>query len=476
MSSVPDAEVIMASDQPASGISPKLGLPAWIPYKLEGPTRFSRLLFIGSVSSVLATEALVLAVHEALSGKNVEHYENAVRALAEVSPEEEGASLDPTWIQKTQISVNAQTERLELELKGYKNNLIKESIRMGHEDLGNHYFQTGNLSAALIRYSRMREHCTTIRQLDSMYFKLIITNIEAADWSGTLLDIGRLKSSHTKPEELEINSSKLSIAQGLARMNSGDYHKAAESFLDVTVPVDDFNMVASANDIAIYGSLCALATMSRDEIKTKVLDSSQFQSFLDLEPQMRRALNAFYNSKFYICFRILTDLRTDFLLDIHLSSHLKALFDLIRLKSIKQYLIPFSCVTFKNLATVFSSPGANNKTSSALPSLFIECPYDNDEKFRISSTLIKELIGLIERKDINYLINMETQTLDHTLKDQRSELIKEFSAASEKLRQELYWRATAAQASKIQAGGYQTSSEEHDEPMERFNPSAELGI
>ena len=37
-------------------------------------------------------------------------------------------------------------ERLETELNGYKTNLIKESIRMGHNDLGDFFYHRGDLS------------------------------------------------------------------------------------------------------------------------------------------------------------------------------------------------------------------------------------------------------------------------------------------------------------------------------------------
>lgn len=79
---------------------------------------------------MLATDVLKAAVAEAKSGKNVELYEKAVRALSEVAPTEPEASLDSSWVQEVQRSVRAQTERLEHELRGYKNNLIKESIRV----------------------------------------------------------------------------------------------------------------------------------------------------------------------------------------------------------------------------------------------------------------------------------------------------------------------------------------------------------
>jgi COP9 signalosome complex subunit 1 len=75
-------------------------------------------------------EALKAAVAEAKSGKDIGRYHAAVEALHEVSPGDPDASPDVTWLAKMTRQVKTETDRLEAELKGYKNNLIKESIRV----------------------------------------------------------------------------------------------------------------------------------------------------------------------------------------------------------------------------------------------------------------------------------------------------------------------------------------------------------
>lgn len=98
---------------------------------LLGRTKFARLYLIGTCSSFLAVEALKMAVAEAKSGMDVSCYETAVEALSQIAPSDSEAVLDTEWINNTTKVVKADTNRLERELKGYKNNLIKESIRVG---------------------------------------------------------------------------------------------------------------------------------------------------------------------------------------------------------------------------------------------------------------------------------------------------------------------------------------------------------
>ncbi len=49
------------------------------------------------------------------------------------------------WVTSQERSSAAKLERLEAELSSAKANLIKESIRMGHNDLGDHFYARGDL-------------------------------------------------------------------------------------------------------------------------------------------------------------------------------------------------------------------------------------------------------------------------------------------------------------------------------------------
>ena len=57
-------------------------------------------------------------------------YEQAVSALAEAAHGDVDAIPDTAWTERTRKRVKAETDKMEMELKGYKNNLIKESIRV----------------------------------------------------------------------------------------------------------------------------------------------------------------------------------------------------------------------------------------------------------------------------------------------------------------------------------------------------------
>ena len=60
--------------------------------------------------------------------------------------------LSPTlleWIETRSKKAALKLEKLDTDLKNYKSNSIKESIRRGHDDLGDHFLDCGDLSNAL---------------------------------------------------------------------------------------------------------------------------------------------------------------------------------------------------------------------------------------------------------------------------------------------------------------------------------------
>lgn len=95
-----------------------------------GRTRLERLILIGVSSTYLGVEALKLAAVEAKRGRDIKRYLEAQSHLEVIGPQEREAVRDLAWMETTDKQNQAETARLEAELKGYKNNLIKESIRV----------------------------------------------------------------------------------------------------------------------------------------------------------------------------------------------------------------------------------------------------------------------------------------------------------------------------------------------------------
>jgi len=227
---------------------------------------------------------------------------------------------------------------------------------MGHEDLGNHYYASGALPNAFKSYSRMRDFCTAPKHILDMSLQIIRVCIEQGNYLSVQSHVSKIGNLQRTPDEEEELKPKLAAAMGLVHLSNAQYLDAARCFLDCPPTLGNgFNEVISANDVAVYGGLCALASMDRNALKAEALDNSNFRSFLELEPQIRRAISYFYTAKYSNCLQILNEYRSDYLLDIHLARHVRSLYEIIQSKSIMQYFIPFSCVTLASMAEAFDT-------------------------------------------------------------------------------------------------------------------------
>ena len=237
---------------------------------------------------------------------------------------------------------------------------------MAYDDLGHYYHQTGDLTNSVKNYQKEREFCTTTTHVVLMYLRLVHVSIDQANWLAVQSNVQRIQALKEKYPDFHKLNAKLPAAMGIALLCSGSYRNAADKFLEVdprmtSAKLDDpedeesYNEVLTPNDVAVYGGLCALASMDRTELQKRVLENSSFRNYLELEPHIRRAISFFVSSKYSSCLSILDAYRSDYLLDIHLQKHFEPIYSKIRSKAIQQYFIPFSCVTLSALATAFNT-------------------------------------------------------------------------------------------------------------------------
>jgi COP9 signalosome complex subunit 1 len=228
---------------------------------------------------------------------------------------------------------------------------------MGNEDLGNHYLATGELKESIKAFGRMRDYSTSAKQAAEADLKAAILAIELQQWQAAAALAYRINQSpQTTGEDFLDLRWKLAALSGITGLARGEYLPGARGFLVSDASHgNSFSHVITPNDVAVYGGLCALASMTREQLQKEVLEDSGFRAFLELEPHIRRAITLFCNSKYSQCLGILEAYKTDYLLDVFLQPHLPKLYQAIRSKSIVQYFVPFSCVTLANMAEVFAT-------------------------------------------------------------------------------------------------------------------------
>lgn len=346
-------------------------------FKSPGRTRMNRLTLIATHSTVLAVDALKLAAREVVeNGKDVQLYRNILEDLRNLDPTDPAAVYDSQWADKTERANKAELSRLESELKGYKNNLVKESIRvrktsvlslkgcadrkqMGNEDLAKHLEGMGELNQAHEVYAKMRTDASSTKHIIEVGLHLARVSVLRRDWSMVIANVNKMASLQAESGDKSIQALS-NILYGIGLLGQAKYPEAAQVFLQVDPSVEAslYDEFASPNDIATYGGLLALATLDRPGL-SRFLDNSPFRTFLELEPHFRRAISQFVNGRYSACLAILESYRPDYLLDIYLQPHVTTLYTMIRVKCIFHFLQPFSCVTIDSMNAAFAPPGGS---------------------------------------------------------------------------------------------------------------------
>lgn len=241
---------------------------------------------------------------------------------------------------------------------------------MGNEELGIHYQSTGDFQASSRAYTRMRDYCTTQRQLAERDLKLALLSVSQNNYISLQQNVQRVQAAVLSAADAAKIAPCLPPLSGLASLKSGNYRAAAGHFLrtppafirelePVAGGVLVNRAVLSPNDVATYGTLCALATYSRSDLKSSVLDSPSFRQFLELEPHLRRAVNAFVGAKYTTVLETLDAYRPDYLLDLHLQEHVAALWAMVRRKSIVAFFGPFQRVEVRVMVDAFGGTEAS---------------------------------------------------------------------------------------------------------------------
>mmetsp|Transcript_5808 Transcript_5808/g.14103 ORF Transcript_5808/g.14103 Transcript_5808/m.14103 type:complete len:431 (-) Transcript_5808:288-1580(-) len=318
-------------------------------------TKIDRLEFIADKcqGTPLEAEALRMAEAELKQSENTARYcqlmEKAKQRLGQ------GWEIDQAWVDEKDGKARRVLERLESLLAGYKSNLVKESIRMGHNDLGDFHYNRGELQTAFKWYVRARDYCTTPQHILALCLNAIKTAIELGN---NMHASNYLQKADQTPdvEQDSVVFGKLRCAAGLVALKSGRYKQAALKFVEVLPDLgSQYSDMIAPSDIATYGALCALATFDRDELKQKVIHNISFTEFLELTPEVREILHDFYNSRYTSCLRQLSAIRPQLSLDMHLHKHVQFLYDAIRKHALVQYTAPFSSMDLQMMAGAFNT-------------------------------------------------------------------------------------------------------------------------
>ncbi|PAV79957.1 hypothetical protein WR25_13008 [Diploscapter pachys] len=280
---------------------------------------------------------------------------------------------DMAWLEKTTVANSQRLDALQTEYKRQRDEGVKESTRRAMEDLFAFHMKNNNPIEALKLYMRgIRDHCTQFKHMAEMWLNWMEASFVAKDWirldsvtsqaekffveDHSTDEAAQKEQNRRYPPAAPTASStqnlvrqvtqsgytKTMIYTGLVRLHNDKYSQALDRFLAAKVEFIPSSWVVSHSDIALFITLCALATYSRKHIKTKILANSAARKLLEAEPLLLEALQMFVTSQLGKCLDLLKVYKDKLLLDVFMWQVTDKLFKQIRESFIIKYLQPYA--------------------------------------------------------------------------------------------------------------------------------------
>jgi len=288
---------------------------------------------------------------------------------------------DSVWVDATMKQASTLKDLYEQDLHQAKIAQGKDQVRTCHTQLTNLCLDQGDYASALKYISKSREYCIEPQAVFSTCITIIRLNALLRQYT----DIQSFASkAHHTPCKDEGGHAKVYAAYGLYYMTSGKYKDAAFSFAQVKHQDlgQAFGDILCAQDVALYGVLCALASLERNEVQSKLLDSATFQECLDMVPQIRDIAVDFCSCKYAASFAALEKLKDALRLDVHLHSQVTDICQQIRSRGIVQYFAPFLSVSLHSMAQAFNTDveGIQNEVAQWIRKGQLEAKIDSNNK------------------------------------------------------------------------------------------------
>uniref|UniRef100_A0A5S6Q363 PCI domain-containing protein n=1 Tax=Trichuris muris TaxID=70415 RepID=A0A5S6Q363_TRIMR len=266
---------------------------------------------------------------------------------------------DTEWFENTKAAAAGNLEKLERELMLYRSTNLKTSVQSCLKAIGHHHLSVGDMPNALRCLAKLKDQNGKKEELVELSLNLIKINVYLTNWMSVREEAFDAKQTITLAEEGENDEMKwhlqrLQAAIGLTYFVQSKYEQAAEAFLKIEFDCFDYPEVLSAACLTIYTVLSALASLSKDKLKTELLSNASFKPFLQSELQLSEAVQNCCKSEYASALQILRSMKERFRIDIYLFSRIDELLEMIETRGFILYVYPYSNLDMRQMADEFS--------------------------------------------------------------------------------------------------------------------------
>lgn len=322
-----------------------------------GHTLVARLLHIAQRCPEAAAEAYRRALAELKKGKAFKLTSEVVQYASEspfLTPADLQADLIDIHPSKPQESSKQEsTFRLQNELTENKKVAERDVIRKSLLKLAKHFIEYGEPNLALPLLFEARDLDANNKDVIETSMNIILCSFQLNNLGHVNAQVSRAKRNFDFKND-PVFSQKLVICSALVNLRNRNFRAVAGELLQITLDIkDQFGEVTSIRELAAIGAMCCLATQTRAEIKTNLMEGTGFREVLEMVSPWRAILSDYTSSRYASAFGYLDAMTQDRKLDFHLGAHWDELLGEVRDRAIVQYFTPFLSIRLSSLMDVF---------------------------------------------------------------------------------------------------------------------------
>jgi COP9 signalosome complex subunit 1 len=320
-----------------------------------GYTLLRRLMHIALVSPQYRNETLRYFIPLLKQGINTSFYQQLFRELPDAAHAIE--PMDTQWVAATDRAAAARLETLEQELNAARSMISKEGIRKAHSNIGDYSYERGNLEDAMKSYYRCRDYCTMPWHLDEMYESVFNVSADLDEFA----TVGYASQSRTAQggdaPVRPLGAERKQVSSAMASLRQKDYAGAARALLDLkSFSEAVFPTLISCQDISVYGTVLAVATLSREDLRNISSSGHPFRQYIEFVPCMKSFLDNFLEGRYLNVMETCRLLGQQLQFDIIFSRHLNAVIALIIDKVFLQFVQPYEALDLTKMASGLNMP------------------------------------------------------------------------------------------------------------------------
>ncbi|GLC35455.1 hypothetical protein PLESTB_000205300 [Pleodorina starrii] len=267
-----------------------------------------------------------------------------------------GWTLDSAKLAEMQAANTAKLAELDEKQKDAEENLGETEVRDVMLARAEYLGSIGDREAAAQAFDAVEKKTASGGNKVDLLLSQIRLSILYGDWRRVKALVARAQTLCDEGGDWE-RKNKLKVYQGVLALYTRQFAAAADLLLDSTATFTASELFPYSR-LIFYAIVAALPTLSRSELKKRVVDSPEVLSVIHGLPGVQQLLEALYHCKYRQFFSSFLEVVDEMRRDMYLHHHVRHYSRELRAVAYTQFLESYKSVTLESMATAFDVSSA----------------------------------------------------------------------------------------------------------------------